>query len=166
MLTCLLAAVSWVWLPSDPESAWFLSEQEKDWVAERVLTPNSGADKRPTGITWQDVVETARDWKLWFVLIFNICASVPATAFSVFLPLVVQGMGYSSIEANLVSHRNRRTWDGALGLPVKLGCCHGPTWSVLLTTQRAWGGTLPLALRNRCLSRRPSAGPVVSTCLR
>jgi len=100
-LTCMLAVIAWVWLPAGPESAWFLSEQQRDWVVERVQ-PGESAGKRPPGITWRDAVETARDWKLWFVLIFNICASVPATAFSVFLPLVVQGMGYSSVEANLV----------------------------------------------------------------
>lgn len=54
-------------------------------------------------LTKRDVVETARDWKTWYVLVFNICASVPSQAFSVFLPLVVQGLGYSSIQANLMS---------------------------------------------------------------
>jgi hypothetical protein len=48
------------------------------------------------------VEETAKDWKLWYALIFNIYASVPAGAFSVFLPLVVKGLGYTSITANLV----------------------------------------------------------------
>lgn len=50
----------------------------------------------------RDFVETAKDWKLWSVLVLNICASVPSSAFSVFLPLVVQGLGYESILANLV----------------------------------------------------------------
>ena len=51
-------------------------------------------------------METVKDWKLWFLLMFNICASVPSQAFSVFMPMVVQGLGYSSVEANLV-HQNR-----------------------------------------------------------
>lgn len=54
----------------------------------------------------RDVIEAAKDWKLWFVLVFNICASVPTQAFSVFMPLVVQGLGYSSVQANLVSLHN------------------------------------------------------------
>lgn len=52
----------------------------------------------------RDVEETIKDWKLWYVLFFNICASVPSQAFSVFLPLVVQGLGYSSLQANLVGY--------------------------------------------------------------
>jgi hypothetical protein len=50
----------------------------------------------------RDVIETGKDWKLWYALVFNICGSVPTQAFSVFLPLVLKGLGYSSIEANLV----------------------------------------------------------------
>lgn len=50
----------------------------------------------------RDFIETLKDWKLWTVLVLNICASVPSSAFSVFLPLVVQGLGYESILANLV----------------------------------------------------------------
>ncbi len=54
-------------------------------------------------LTKRDIIETAKDWKLWFVLVFNICASVPTQAFSVFfLPLVLNALGFSSLNANLV----------------------------------------------------------------
>ncbi|KAK0640587.1 major facilitator superfamily transporter [Cercophora newfieldiana] len=122
-LTCLLAVIAWIWLPAGPESAWFLSPQQRNWVVERVQ-PGEITGKQPSGVTWRDVAETARDWKLWFVLVFNICASVPATAFSVFLPLVVEGMGYSSVEANLVSQLN-------LSRPSRLGLSLGYRWVAL-----------------------------------
>ena len=51
----------------------------------------------------RDFVEAVKDWKLWYVLVFNILASVPGQAFSVFLPLVVEGLGYESIHANLMA---------------------------------------------------------------
>ena len=54
-------------------------------------------------LTRRDFVEATKDWKTWYVLVFNICASVPSQTFSVFLPLVVMGLGYSSLQANLVS---------------------------------------------------------------
>ena len=53
-------------------------------------------------VTWREIVQVVRDWKLWLLLFCNICASVPSTAFSVFLPLVVEDMGFSSLQANLV----------------------------------------------------------------
>ncbi|KAK0744542.1 major facilitator superfamily transporter [Apiosordaria backusii] len=102
VLTCILGVVALLWLPTRPGEAWFLSRYERQFVVERVGGGKSG-EVDYSSLTRRDLIETLRDWKLWFVLVFNICASVPATAFSVFLPLIVQGMGYKSIEANLMS---------------------------------------------------------------
>ncbi|KAK4228688.1 high-affinity nicotinic acid transporter [Podospora fimiseda] len=97
-LTCILAVVAWMWLPVGPQTAWFLTEDERELIKERV-EPGPQIETN-----WKaDVMETLRDGKLWFILLCNICASVPATAFSVFLPLVVEGMGYTAIKANLMS---------------------------------------------------------------
>jgi hypothetical protein len=70
-------------------SAWVAHDYGRDGVERERLTK-------------RDAVETARDWKLWVLLFCNICASVPSQAFSVFMPIVVQGLGYSSLDANLV----------------------------------------------------------------
>ncbi|KIX06674.1 uncharacterized protein Z518_04650 [Rhinocladiella mackenziei CBS 650.93] len=109
--TCLIALIAWFWLPLGPGSAWFLKEKDRVYAAERMRLDNvmyvqhsygeSGLEK--DRLTKRDVIETAKDWKLWYVLLFNILASVPGQAFSVFLPLVVAGLGYSSIDANLMS---------------------------------------------------------------
>lgn len=109
-ITILLGIIAWFWLPHGPESAWFLNAKDRQFAAERILQDNvdstgqddSGGALRKSKLSKLDVIETLRDWKLWYVLVFNICASVPSQAFSVFLPLVVQGLGYSSLQANLV----------------------------------------------------------------
>ncbi|KAH6639156.1 major facilitator superfamily transporter [Boeremia exigua] len=107
-LTILLGVISWFWLPRGPEEAWFLCESDRQYVATRVLSDittsscDTDASTKPK-LSKRDVKETIKDWKLWYVLVFNICASVPSQAFSVFLPLVVQGLGYSSLQANLMS---------------------------------------------------------------
>ncbi|KAK3342218.1 major facilitator superfamily domain-containing protein, partial [Neurospora tetraspora] len=143
--TCLVALFAWAWLPKGPESAWFLTAEEralfrrcrvvdgvgvKGWTAQgdgegtgyrvngrchdeddtesqrMVAVPSAGdVEEEASGrlVTWREIVETVRDWKLWFLLLCNICASIPSTAFSVFLPLVVEGMGYSALQANLMS---------------------------------------------------------------
>lgn len=109
-LTIFIALVAWFWLPHGPGSAWFLSEAERAFATKRIINDNALYVEHTYGrdgiekdrLTKRDVVETGKDWKLWYVLVFNICASVPSQAFSVFLPLVVKGLGYSSIRANLV----------------------------------------------------------------
>ncbi|KAK0629242.1 major facilitator superfamily domain-containing protein [Bombardia bombarda] len=108
-LTCVVALVAWVWLPSRPETAWFLNEEERRFAAEQARDEQGGSDRQLKGETSKgadfprDVMETIKDWKLWFALVCNICASVPSTALSVFLPLVVEGMGYSSLQANVMT---------------------------------------------------------------
>lgn len=101
-------------LPKQPGSAWFLNAKEKEFAAERMRIDNeryvlkeygsSNVEEVSQRLTMQDVIETAKDWKLWSILICNICASVPSQAFGVFLPVVVQGMGFSANQANLVSN--------------------------------------------------------------
>ena len=113
--TGLIAIIAWFWLPLGPGSAWFLNEKDRLYAAQRIRMDNamySHHTYEENGLeddklTKRDVVETAKDWKLWYVLFFNILASVPGQAFSVFLPLVVKGLGYSSINANLVRSHSR-----------------------------------------------------------
>lgn len=115
-LTILIAILAWFWLPAGPGSAWFLSNEEKVFAVQRIIKDNSAWTAHDFGrdgvererLTRRDARETARDWKLWFLLFFNICASVPSQAFSVFMPMVVQGLGYSSVDANLVCLQFRR----------------------------------------------------------
>ncbi len=112
-LTCVLAIISWFWMPMGPGSAWFLTQQERDYACKRIQIDGAryvqhtygedGLEKANERLSKRDIIETAKDWKLWYVLFFNICASIPGQAFSVFLPLIVKGLGYASITANLVS---------------------------------------------------------------
>ncbi|KAI8932478.1 hypothetical protein NX059_010663 [Plenodomus lindquistii] len=110
-LTILMSFITWVWLPAGPGSAWFLNNDERGFVVKRIKDDNAMYvahecdldGKERTQLTRRDLIETLKDLKLWYLLIFNICASVPSQAFSVFLPLVVQGLGYSALRANLMS---------------------------------------------------------------
>lgn len=109
-----MALLAFLLLPKEPGSAWFLTAAEREYAAQRIRIDNERYVLKEYGatntgevsqrLTKQDIIETAKDWKLWSALICNICASVPSQAFSVFLPVVVQGMGYSSNQANLVSN--------------------------------------------------------------
>lgn len=107
-----VALIALVMLPKEPGSAWFLTQAERKFAAERMRIDNEKYVLKEYGssnihevsqrLTMRDVIETAKDWKLWSILICNICASVPSQAFGVFLPVVVEGMGFSANQANLV----------------------------------------------------------------
>ncbi|KAL1968168.1 hypothetical protein VTN77DRAFT_2003 [Rasamsonia byssochlamydoides] len=111
--TCIAGIIAWFWLPTGPGSAWFLTRRQREFAVARMQLDNAqyarhnlgqdGIEKISERLSKRDIEETAKDWKLWYALIFNICASVSAQAFSVFLPLVVKGLGYTSLNANLMS---------------------------------------------------------------
>ena len=95
-----------------PGTAWFLSQEERDYACKRIQIDGAryvqhtygkdGLEKSNERLSKRDIIETAKERKLWYILFFNICASIPGQAFSVFLPLVVKGLGYTSLAANLV----------------------------------------------------------------
>ncbi len=109
--TCLVAIIAGLLLPRGPGASWFLTQSERQFAAERMRRDTADYIKHEYGadglekdrLSKRDFQEAAKDWKFYGVILFNICASVPTQAFSVFLPLVLQGLGFTSIRANLVS---------------------------------------------------------------
>lgn len=102
-LTAGLAIIAVFWIPKHISTAWFLNADEREWAAERMVRDSGGEDNAAAGIAMTDVKEALKDWKFWMVLPANIAASVPGQAFSVFLPLIVKDLGYTSYRANLFS---------------------------------------------------------------
>jgi hypothetical protein len=97
-LTGFMALVCLLWLPHAPsKTKWFLTQEQKSHAVHRMEVDSALSEK--SKITRRDIIETFKDWKLWYVLIFNILASVPPQAFGVFLPLVVEVFG--QFEMNL-----------------------------------------------------------------
>ncbi|KAJ4347510.1 hypothetical protein N0V95_005384 [Ascochyta clinopodiicola] len=81
-LTILLGIAAWFWLPHGPESAWFLSTDDRQFATERILQDYAthvvqncpGDTAKKQRLSKRDVKETVTDWKLWYILLFNICA--------------------------------------------------------------------------------------------
>jgi hypothetical protein len=55
------------------------------------------------GLTQTDILSAIFDWKLWYLLFVNILSTMPVTAFSVFLPLVLRQLTTSPAHANLLT---------------------------------------------------------------
>ncbi|KAI4728778.1 MFS general substrate transporter [Aureobasidium sp. EXF-10728] len=45
-----------------------------------------------SGVSREDIFSAVADWKVWYLLFCNILSAIPATAFAVFLPLVIKGI--------------------------------------------------------------------------
>ncbi|KAI4603060.1 hypothetical protein KJ359_005850 [Pestalotiopsis sp. 9143b] len=106
-ITVLLGIISFFVLPRNLATAWFLNAEERTHAVYRMQVDLAGTqeegDADSTSISRRDVVDVAKDWKKLLTVICNITTVLPVTAFTTFLPLVVQGMGYSGIDATLMS---------------------------------------------------------------
>jgi len=97
-----------------------LTKEERDWADVRMVRDSGGQDNASRGITRVDILEGLKDWKFCqspspsrgfalmpcragLILPCNIASSVPNTTFSIFLPVIVSGLGYKGIQANLFS---------------------------------------------------------------
>ncbi|CEO58390.1 hypothetical protein PMG11_03119 [Penicillium brasilianum] len=120
VMTVAVALIALAILPKDISKAWFLTEMEKGHALRRMerdlqmgfdsaigdCIDSDGdlyAAKDDQTITVRDIKDVFMDWKKLLVISFNILSVLPVTAFTTFLPLVVQGMGYQGVEATLMS---------------------------------------------------------------
>ncbi|KAL0930162.1 allantoate transport protein [Colletotrichum truncatum] len=106
-ITVLLGFLTLFVLPKSISSAWFLTPEEKAHAIRRMEIDLAGTQEEgeinSTAVVKRDFIDVAKDWKKLMVIVCNITTVLPVTAFTTFLPLIVQGMGYSGIKATLMS---------------------------------------------------------------
>ncbi|CBF79229.1 hypothetical protein AN7027.2 [Aspergillus nidulans FGSC A4] len=95
------AFLVWFILPDYPESASWLSEEEKALAAQRLAVEGSKGGAK--AMTWQDAKEILLDWRLYahYVVYFGI--SAPFSSLSLFTPAITSGLGYTSLNAQLMT---------------------------------------------------------------
>ncbi|KAK7561620.1 high-affinity nicotinic acid transporter [Phyllosticta citricarpa] len=98
----LACAPLFFWIfPSAPRTAWFLNDEEKEMMKLRYeLDPYSGIDEK---FTWTAVVQALTDPKWYAFWVFQFCVDVSLYGFTTFLPSIIQGLGFSSVNAQLMT---------------------------------------------------------------
>ncbi|KAG9674375.1 MFS general substrate transporter, partial [Aureobasidium melanogenum] len=86
----------------EPRSSLTLEDEEADFLLSRAEATQPST-RRPShasvvsitadsGVSREDIFSAVADWKVWYLLFCNILSAIPATAFAVFLPLVIKGI--------------------------------------------------------------------------
>ncbi|KAJ3038395.1 hypothetical protein HDV00_000739 [Rhizophlyctis rosea] len=99
-LTVVAGLASYFFLPNTPSEARFLDAEEKRYAESRLRDSVDGASR--LSVQWKDVVAALKDWKLWAYVALDILFSSPLFSLLVFLPTIVNGLGYSSLNAQLM----------------------------------------------------------------
>ncbi|KAJ6016122.1 hypothetical protein N7540_010713 [Penicillium herquei] len=98
-VACSIAV--WFFLPDTPETAHFLTEEEKAFIINR-LKVETGADNTDK-LGWSSIKDTLMDWKIYAMTVIYQGVSVGVYGFTSVLPTVVEDMGYHSATAQLMT---------------------------------------------------------------
>ncbi|KAI1107336.1 MFS general substrate transporter [Jackrogersella minutella] len=102
--TVLMAAVAFFFIPDSPEKAKFLTAEEKDVVRSRAMRQvGTTANARIGGFKIKDVLPVFIDLKAWMCGLMYFCGNVTYSSLPVFLPTILEDMGYTAIDAQGLS---------------------------------------------------------------
>ncbi|KFA81386.1 hypothetical protein S40288_08383, partial [Stachybotrys chartarum IBT 40288] len=90
--TCVLGIAVWWWLADNPDSAHYLTAQEKELIDLR-MRRQIGHTKSSDLMHKKDVYEGLKDWKIWLFCIGQFGGDIILYGYSTFLPTIIRGLG-------------------------------------------------------------------------
>ncbi|VUC27890.1 unnamed protein product [Clonostachys rosea] len=88
-------------LPDYPENARFLTTEERELAALRMEF--NGSKGSAGNMKWEDAKAVLLDWRLYLHYIVYFSKSCPFSSLSLFAPSITKGLGYDSLEAQLMT---------------------------------------------------------------
>jgi len=102
-LATVFAGVASFWIIQDfPDTAKFLTEAERAVVVRRLQSDDqfSAAGEE---LRWKYIWKSLTDWKTWVGMGIYVGADMPLYAFSLFLPTIINQLGFKATPANLLT---------------------------------------------------------------
>ncbi|KZS94670.1 MFS general substrate transporter [Sistotremastrum niveocremeum HHB9708] len=102
-LVTVLAGAASFWIIQDfPDTAKFLTEPERAFVIRRLQEDDqfSAAGEK---LRWKYIVRSILDWKTWVGMLTYMGVDGPLYAFSLFLPSIINELGFTATPANLLT---------------------------------------------------------------
>lgn len=95
-VTVIVGGIGWLILPDTPETAWFLSEEEKETMRARLQREAMYRGGDESNKEW--IKPALKDPFVYLVGLAFFTSSVAITGFGVFLPTIIKGLGFQSLE--------------------------------------------------------------------
>ncbi|KAL1961496.1 hypothetical protein VTN77DRAFT_1675 [Rasamsonia byssochlamydoides] len=116
-LTAACGVVFYFIMPSGPEDAWFLTEREKQVLAERMAADREGGDK--TNFSLSQLKEALTDAKAWSVFAFGVLVTMQSSVLT-FASLIINNLNYNKFQTMLYAAPSGAVqvcfiWIGILG---------------------------------------------------
>lgn len=101
--TFVLGIAVWWWLADNPETARYLTPEEKQLVIIR-KERQSGYSKSADEFIKADVLKGLKDWKIWMFCLGQFGVDTMLYGYSTFLPTIIRGLGtWSSAEVQCLT---------------------------------------------------------------
>ncbi|CAG8597300.1 19907_t:CDS:2, partial [Dentiscutata erythropus] len=100
--TFILAAIVAVFLTSGPGNSRFLTPNEREFTVER-LRPEGGVDEKDVSVMKHQAKSAFLDPKVYVYVLAATAGSIPNNVLNYFLPTLVKQLGYSAVDAQLMS---------------------------------------------------------------
>ena len=101
LLTVVVSAASYFFIYNYPDTAKFLSDDERAFVQQRLKLDSDATQYEK--LDWAHVMEAFTDIKCWLYAFGFHTLSLPLYTLSLFLPTIIKGLGYTSATAQLMS---------------------------------------------------------------
>ncbi|KAI9780929.1 MAG: hypothetical protein M1816_002621 [Peltula sp. TS41687] len=101
IFTAVVAVAAYGFITNYPETTRFLSTAEKSVLARRLESDNDATPHE--GFTWANVIHGLKDYKVWLYCAAFHSLSLPLYTLSLFLPTIINSLGYSSYQAQLLT---------------------------------------------------------------
>ncbi|KAG6002742.1 hypothetical protein E4U21_002799 [Claviceps maximensis] len=97
----LSSVLVWFLLPDYPETASWLSDDEKRLAVARLA--RQGSHGQGKSLTWAEAKSTLLEWRLWAHYLIYFGISPPFSSLSLFTPSITAGLGYENLLAQLMT---------------------------------------------------------------
>ena len=101
ILTAVVSVAAYFFVYNYPVNAHFLTSREKEHVIARLSEDCDSA--RDEKFTWDGVAQAIRDPKVWLYCLGFHTMSLPMNALGFFLPTIIQELGYTAAQAQLLT---------------------------------------------------------------
>ncbi|KAH8195450.1 hypothetical protein TruAng_010375 [Truncatella angustata] len=99
----ILGILTWFLLPNDPESAYFLNDNEKKLMIARARR-GYGDTESAQQFSKKDMMKAFKDWKVWAFCAGQFGMDTMLYGYSTFLPTIINGIGkWTSAEVQLLT---------------------------------------------------------------
>ena len=88
-------------LPESPDKAKFLSDAQKQRIAERLRNDQAGVGEKV--FRWTSVLEAFADLQTWLLVLLTILITIPSGVITTFSSILIAGFGYDSKHSALLN---------------------------------------------------------------